>query len=111
MTLSEEPSPKAAPVHRPAKLARMLTLAYHLQSAIASGVVSDQATVARKLGLARAGVTLLFDLLMLASDIQAAVLELEVVDNVEPMNERALRTVARAEQRGACALRGQATPD
>lgn len=97
VTLSEEPPPpKPAPLRRPAKVARMLALAHHLQSAIERGIVADQATVARKLGLTRARVTQLFDLLLLAPDVQAAVLDLEAVDGIEPMSERALRTVARA---------------
>ncbi len=46
--------------------------------------------VARKLGVTRACVTQLFDLLlMLAPDVQALVLELEAVDGAEPMIDRA----------------------
>jgi hypothetical protein len=50
--------------------------------------------MARKLGLTRARVTQLLDLLLLAPDLQAAVLALEAVDRVEPMAERTLRAVA-----------------
>ena len=99
------PQPKPEPVRRPAKVARQLALAHHLQAAIERGFVADQAALARKLGLTRARVTQLFDLLMLAADLQEQVLALEAVDGAEPMAERTLRAVAHAgtwaEQRAA----------
>jgi hypothetical protein len=106
VTLTEEPPlPEPEPVRRPAKVARMLALAHHLQSAIDRGLVADRAAVARKLGLTRARVTQLLDLLLLAPDLQVAVLALEAVDGAEPMAERTLRALAHAgtwtEQRGA----------
>jgi len=110
VTFAEEPAPpKAEPVRRPAKVARMLALAHRLQGAVDQGVVADRAAVARKLGLTRARVTQLLDLLLLAPDLQQAVLALEAIDGAEPMSERALRAVVHAgtwaEQRGA--WRGQ----
>ena len=109
ITLTEAPPPapppKPEPVRRPAKVARMLALAHHLQGAIDRGLVADRAAVARKLGLTRARVTQLLDLLMLAPDLQGRVLSLEAVDGSEPMAERTLRAVAHmgswAEQRSA----------
>lgn len=68
------PPDKPEPVRRPAKVARQLALAHHLQAAIERGLVADQAALARKLGLTRARVTQLFDLLMLAADLQEQVL-------------------------------------
>ena len=50
----------------------------------------------RKLGLTHARVTQLLDLLLLAPDLQDAVLALEAVDGAEPMAERTLRAVAHA---------------
>lgn len=90
------PPPKPEPVRRPAKVARMLALAHHLQNAIDRGLVADRAAVARKLGFTRARVTQLLDLLLLAPDLQEAVLAMEAVDGVEPMAERTLRAVAHA---------------
>lgn len=90
------PPPKPEPVRRPAKVARMLALAHHVQNAIDRGLVADRAAVARKLGLTRARVTQLLDLLLLAPDLQEAVLAMEAVDGVEPMAERTLRAVAHA---------------
>ncbi|MBK6918542.1 MAG: hypothetical protein IPH07_14200 [Deltaproteobacteria bacterium] len=78
-----------------------------MQAAIDRGAIADRADVARKLGLTRARVTQLLDLLLLAPDLQAAVLALEAVDGAEPMAERTLRAVAHAgtwaEQRAAWA--------
>jgi ParB-like chromosome segregation protein Spo0J len=100
-------------VRRPAKVAQQLALAHHLQAAIDRGAIADRADVARKLGLTRARVTQLLDLLLLAPDLQGAVLALEAVDGAEPMAERTLRAVAHAgtwvEQRAAwAALRSPA---
>lgn len=89
------PEPRA-PVRRPAKVARMLSLAHHLQRLIDEGLVPDRAALARKLGLTRARVTQLLDLLLLAPDLQVAVLALEAVDGLEPMAEKPLRSVAHA---------------
>jgi hypothetical protein len=90
------PPPKPEPVRRPAKVARMLALAHHLQRTIDEGLVADRAAVARKLGLTRARVTQLLDLLLLAPDIQLGVLALEAVDGREPICERKLRGVVSA---------------
>jgi hypothetical protein len=88
------PSPKPEPVHRPAKVARMLALAHHLQRTIDEGLVADRATVARKLGLTRARVTQLLDLLLLAPSLQTKILALAAVDGLEPLTERYLRDIA-----------------
>lgn len=90
------PPDKPESVRRPAKVARQLALAHHLQVAIERGLVADQAALARKPGLTGAGVTQLFDLLTLAADLQAQVLSLEPVDGTDPMAERTLRPVAHA---------------
>lgn len=87
-------------VRRPAKVARILALAHHIQGAIERGVVADRAVVARQLGLTRARVTQLLDLTLLAPDIQEVVLGLEAVDGVEPMFEGNLRPVVRAVEWG-----------
>jgi len=94
--VDEPPPAPREPSRRPAKVARMLALAHHLQRAIDEGAVADRAAVARKLGLTRARVTQLLDLLLLAPDIQEQVLELEAVDGVEPMYERELRELSHA---------------
>lgn len=97
VTFREAPPPAPpGPVQRPARVARMLGLAHHIQRAIEAGTVPDQAAVARRLGLTRARVTQFLDLVLLALDIQEAILVLEAVDGVEPITERALRAIARS---------------
>ena len=71
--------PPSGPRHalEEAESSRLLALAHQLQSAIDRGLVQDPATVAKRLGLTRARVTQLLDLLLLAPDLQDQVLHLE----------------------------------
>lgn len=80
----------------PAKVARMLALAHHLQSPVDRGLVTDRAAVARRLGFTRARVIQQIDLLPTAPDLQLAVLALQSVDGGEPIAERTLRVIAHA---------------
>jgi hypothetical protein len=57
-----------------AHMARGLALAHHLQGAIDRGLVPDRATAARRLGLTRARVTQLLDLLV-SPDLQVILIE------------------------------------
>ncbi|MFT3838947.1 MAG: hypothetical protein QM723_18350 [Myxococcaceae bacterium] len=86
--------PQPAPTRQPARVALMLALAHQVQKAIDSGAVKDRAEVARRLGLTRARVTHLLDLLLLAPLLQESVLFLEAVDGLQPTSERVLRSVA-----------------
>lgn len=90
------PPPPRPPARRPAHVAKMLALALHLAASIERGLVADQAAVARKLGLTRARITQLLDLTLIAPDVQAQILALEVVDGREPLRERQLRPVVAA---------------
>ena len=96
------PAPRE-PVRTPAKVAKMLALAHHLQNAIDRGLVADRTTIAARLGVTKARITQLLDLTLLAPDLQDAVLAMEAVDGVDPMSERSLRaivtTTSWAEQR------------
>jgi len=89
-------------------VAQVLARAHRLEAAIAAGDYADRADAARQLGFTRARITQILDLLLLAPDLQGQVLELEAVDGVEPMSERALRDVVRhetwADQRAAWAV-------
>lgn len=86
------PNPRAA-VRRPARVAQKLALAHRIERQIAAGDFTDRADASRQLGLTRAGVTQLCDLLLLAPDIQEELLYLESVGGVEPIGARALRPV------------------
>ncbi len=69
--MAEQPT---APDRRPAMVARQLALAHWIQRAIESGEVKYQADAARLLGLSRARVSQLLDLMLLAPDIQERLL-------------------------------------
>lgn len=86
-------STRREPVRRPARVALMLALAHRIERQIARGELADRADAARRLGLTRARITQLCDLLLLAPDIQEELLFLESVDGVEPISERALRAI------------------
>ena len=92
---SDASSQPRASVRKPARVALMLAFAHKLQEAIDNGEYTDRADAARKLGLTRARVSQLLDLLMLAPDIQEKILFMERVDGIEPTSERALRTVVK----------------
>ena len=94
---SDAPSQPRAPVRKPARVALMLAFAHKLQETIDNGEYTDRADAARKLGLTRARVSQLLDLLMLAPDIQEKILLMERVDGIEPTSERALRQVVAEE--------------
>ncbi len=79
------------PRRYPARIARQLALAHALQRRVDSGEFADYATMARALGFTRARVTQLMDLLLLAPDIQAEILFLEVPPGEQPLSERRLR--------------------
>jgi hypothetical protein len=85
---------------RPAKVARMLALAHHIQGAIDRGIVADRAAVARQLGFTRAKVTQLLDLILLAPNIQDELLGMEAVAGIEPLSERKLRELVREPEWG-----------
>lgn len=89
------PATPSAPVRKSARVAIMLALAHKLQQAIDRGDLRDQADAARRLSFNRARITQLFDMTLLAPDIQEQILALEAVDGVEPITERAARRVVR----------------
>ena len=93
----EPPAPPPEEVRRPARVAQALARAHGFEAAIDRGEYADRAELARQLGFTRARVTQILDLLLLAPDLQERVLELEAVDGVEPLSERALRTLVRHE--------------
>jgi site-specific DNA recombinase len=88
------PASAKPPVERPAKVARMLALAHHLDRAIDSGKCPDLATMATRLRMTRPRITQVVSLTFLAPDIQAEVLKLRAIDGREPVRERALRPIA-----------------
>lgn len=89
----KEGSPSAV---RPSHVATMLALAHHLRRALDDGAVENRAEIARALGLQRARVTQILDLLHLAPDLQELVVTSQTVGSREPMTECELRSVVGA---------------
>jgi len=83
----------------------MLAFAHKLEQAIHDGVLRDRVHAAEVLGLTRARVTQILNLLLLAPDIQAEILGLQTTAGREPVVEGNLRpltaTAAWSRQRAA----------
>ena len=87
---SVEPEPEG---HVP-RVARLLVLAHQIDKRIQSGELRDLAQAAKVRGLTRARVTQVTNLLLLAPEIQEAILELPPVKGRDPITERQLRAIA-----------------
>ena len=81
--------PEAAPQSQPvSRAARMLALAHHVERLVEAGELTGYAEAARALGVTRARMSQLMNLLLLAPEIQKQILS----DTVQ-ISERGLRTV------------------
>lgn len=89
-----EPEPMSPPKPRASRAAQMLALAHEFQRLIDEGEVTDRAALAAQVGLTRARVTQIMDLLLLAPDIQEDIL-VQGVCARSCAGERSLRGVAR----------------
>jgi hypothetical protein len=87
--------PAAAPSGRVPKLARLMALAIRLDNLLRAGDVTDYAELARIGHVSRARVSQIMNLLMLAPDIQEAILFLPpVVQGRDPLKEWQVRPIA-----------------
>ncbi len=83
------PSAVSSPLPQgPSRTARMLALAHHIERQIEEGAIPDYAAVAQALGVTRARLTQIMNLLLLAPEIQKRIAVGELV-----LTERALRRV------------------
>ncbi len=73
------------------KVAKLLVLAYQIEQAIEEGRAKDYVDVARQLGVTRARITQLVNLLTLAPDIQATILT--EPHRIQHLGERQLRPI------------------
>ncbi len=86
--------PPPEPVGRVPRVARLLALAHKIDAMICSGEIRDMAHAARLCGLTRARVTQVCNLLLLAPEIQEAILQLPAVTKGrDPVTERNLREI------------------
>ena len=76
------------------RVARMLALAHKIDAMVRDGEFADYADAARRLGLTRARVTQITNLLLLAPEIQESILALpSVATGRDPVSERQLRPI------------------
>ncbi len=86
--------PKTQPRGRIPRVARMLALAHKIDEMVGSGQFRDYADAARRLGLTRARLSQITNLLLLAPAIQEAILDLPpVTSGRDPVSERQLRPI------------------
>ena len=83
-----------APTGHVPRVARLLALAHRIDGMIRDGELDDLAEAARRLNLTRARVTQITNLLLLAPQIQEAVIDLPLVTSgCDLITERQLRPV------------------
>lgn len=96
-TVQFKPTPAAPtpePVGRVPRVARLLALAHRIDAMIGSGEIHDLATAARLCGLTRARMTQVMNLLLLAPEVQEAILDLMPIrQGRDPVTERPLRAI------------------
>jgi hypothetical protein len=94
---SAPPAAPAKPQGRIPRVARLLALAHRFQGLLARGEVQSMADLARLGSVTRARITQIMDLLLLAPDIQEALLFLPPVEGGhDPIHLRELRYVCQA---------------
>ena len=84
-------TPPREPIRYPARIAITLALAHKLQQAIDEGWIEDRAEVARMLGVTRARVTQIMNLLLIPVAEQERLLFMEAVDGREPLSQATKR--------------------
>jgi hypothetical protein len=113
IVLDDTPPGEEAPAPVP-RIARFLALAHKFQRMINDGTVESMADIARLGHVTRARVTQIMDLLLLAPDLQEALLFLPVSPGRDPIHLRELRYVCQtpvwAEQRERWAEMGVVVP-
>ena len=77
------------------RLTRLLALAHRWNRLVEEGVVANHAEIARMMGLSRARVTQIMDLLYLAPEIQEYILSSSTDGSQKVIPERAVRSITR----------------
>ena len=87
-------STSATPIGRVPRVARLLALAHRIDGMVRAGELDDLADAARRLGLTRARVSQITNLLLLSPEIQVEILDLlNITRGRDPVSERQLRRV------------------
>lgn len=96
-TIREGQEPTPPPAGRVPRVARLMALAIRFDDLIQTGAVADYAELARLAHVTRARITQIMNLLMLAPDIQEAILFLPRVERGrDPIHIRQLQPIALA---------------
>ena len=84
----------SAPTGGVPRVARLLALAHRIDAMIRDGELDDLAEAARRMNLTRARVTQIMNLLLLAPEIQEAILDLPLVtDGCDRVTERQVQPI------------------
>jgi hypothetical protein len=95
MRMGPSPEPSPVPAGRVPKISRLMALALRFEGLLERGEVEDYAALARLGHVSRARVTQIMNLLMLAPDLQEAILFLPpVVQGRDPVKEWQVRPIA-----------------
>ena len=92
-----KPAPRrdSAPQGRVPRVARLLALAHKIDGMIGWGEIKNLSDASRRLGVTRARMTQIMNLLLLAPEIQEMILDLRPIrSRRDPISERALRKLA-----------------
>src|SRR5688572_4680083 len=93
--VGEAPAPPSRPTGRVPRVSRLMALAIRFDELIRVGEVSDYAELARLAHVTRARITQIMNLLILAPDIQEAILFLPRVElGRDPIHLRQLQPIA-----------------
>ena len=94
---SDQPEPHKTALGRTARITRLMALAIHFDELLRGGVVSDYAQLARLGHVSHARISQVMNLLILAPDIQEAILFLpRTVRGRDPIRESHLRPITAA---------------
>ena len=86
---------KTPPKPKPPHITKLMALAIRLDHLLGTGVLKDQAEIARTAGITRARVTQILNLTYLAPDIQEEILNLEPTIDPRPrLKEEGIRKIA-----------------
>ncbi len=89
-----ERAPEPEPVGRVPRVVRLLALAHKIDGMIRAGEIEDLATAARLCAVTRARMTQIMNLLLLAPEIQEAIVDLPTItQGRDPVTERGLRGI------------------
>jgi len=90
---ARKPPTRSVERHIP-RVTRLLVLAHRVERAIQSGEFRNLADAARAMGMTRARMTQIMNLLLLAPEIQEVILDLPTITNrQDPVTERQVRRI------------------